>query len=719
MERRNFFRILGTTSAGLASGACSRTGDTLIPLLVSDRDVVPAEEQWHATVCGECEAGCGVIARVMEGERILELDDGRVRQRVACIKKVEGNPLDPVSGGRLCARGQAGVQSLYHPDRLHGPLRRVGRRGQAELAPISWKEAILVAAERVGRVRQKDPSRILFLARPQAGTRALAIAQFQALLGAPPPVGFGLAAFPLERRAAELVFGWSGLPVYDLANARYVLGVGADFLGGWASPVYYARQYGLLRQGRPGVRGRLVHAESRLSLTASSADEWLPLRPGSEPHFLAALGCLVLESKLAREPQTAPRPVLEAFRSCDVAAAARETGLDERRLRRVASELGASEAPVVLAGASAVHTNSLEALVAAAWLNLLLGAVGRPGGVLPPAPDPTRTHPAFGNAVAQLERAEVLFTDGVNPAYLLPRSTGVEKQLARIETQISFSPFVDDTAAWADLLLPDHHALESSAAIAPPVSPVAALNLATAFAQPLHDTRSVETVLAELAKQMQLEFVPPTPRGAAGLLLPPDLPWEDAARQGGVWVQLQPPKPPAAPKQAPAVTPTPPSFDGDPNRFPILFQPYLSLQYHDGRSAHLPWMQELPDPASSAMWSLPVEIDPQTAARLGVRNGDLVRVESAHGSLEAPVYVHPAALPGVASMAIGEGHRHYGRYASGRGANPLSILAPVFENSTGALVLGGTRVRLAKVKRRTFFAQFSPNDREHNPFAHR
>jgi anaerobic selenocysteine-containing dehydrogenase len=92
-------------------------------------------------------------------------------------------------------------------------------------------------------------------------------------------------AFPIESKAAGMVYGWQGLPVYDLGRATYALGIGADFLGGWASPVFYGRQFGHFRQGRPGVRGKLVQAESRFSVTASSADQWLPIRPGADPHF--------------------------------------------------------------------------------------------------------------------------------------------------------------------------------------------------------------------------------------------------------------------------------------------------------------------------------------------------------------------------------------------------------------------------------------------------
>ena len=118
------------------------------------------------------------------------------------------------------------------------------------------------------------------------------------------------------------------------------------------------------------------------------------------------------------------------------------------------------------------------------------------------------------------------------------------------------------------------------------------------------------------------------------------------------------------------------------------------------------------------MWGLPLEVDPQTAAKLDLHNGDTVRVTSPAGQIEAPVYVHPAAIPGVVSMAIGQGHTHYGRYASGRGSNPLSIVAARQDAGTGAPAFGATRVRLEKVspsQRLVQFARTDRNEHQHRP----
>src|SRR5262249_41046712 len=262
MDRRDFFRILSATSSAAFGGSCGRKTDAAIPLLVPDHEITPGEELWRPAVCSDCAAGCGTLVRIMESERTIELNGERVRQRIAAIKKVEGNPLDPVSGGRLCARGQAAVQSLYHPDRLRGPRKRTGERGKAQFTAVSWSEAIAMAAEKIAKVRAADPRRIVGFAGLQSGVRAKALERFMSAMGSPGPVVCSPADFAVERKAAEMVFGWKGLPVYDLAQANHVLSVGADFLGGWVSPVYYNRQYGAFRQGRQTVRGRLAHGES-------------------------------------------------------------------------------------------------------------------------------------------------------------------------------------------------------------------------------------------------------------------------------------------------------------------------------------------------------------------------------------------------------------------------------------------------------------------------
>src|SRR5437762_12414049 len=102
MNRRDFFRVVAAGGATAAATGCQRTTETILPLVVPNEQIIPGVAAWFATVCRECPAGCGVIARNREGR----------------VVKLEGNPDHPVNQGALCARGQAALQGLYHPDRF-------------------------------------------------------------------------------------------------------------------------------------------------------------------------------------------------------------------------------------------------------------------------------------------------------------------------------------------------------------------------------------------------------------------------------------------------------------------------------------------------------------------------------------------------------------------------------------------------------------------------
>ncbi len=513
-------------------------------------------------------------------------------------------------------------------------MMRTGERGKAQFKEVSWDEAIAAVADKLA----KSQGKLLCLSRPELSARSQALSAFLTALNAPAARTASFDNFALEQKAAELVFGWHAIPVYDIAAPHYVLSIGADVLGGWISPVYYARQFGQFRQGRSEIRGRLVQAESRMSLTAQSADEWLPVRPGTEPQFAVALMRILLDGKMTPHANTLPAATRASIEAADLPALVLATGIAEKTLRRVALELLSSQAPLVLGGASVVHGNSLDALIGAHYLNLMLGgALPKPGAEIA-TPE--------GNTGQVLQGARMLLLDGENPVYTLGAS------LADKDFIVSFSGFIDDSSAFADIILPDHHSLESEAAVMSPVTRTVAVG--EQFVRPLYDTRSLAQTLTDLAAKMNAPFKAPDAKSftAPSAEVP-------STKIANLPLQINPP-----------------TAAGGADQFPYEFQPYLSLQYHDGRAANLPWMQELPDPASSAMWDLPVEIDPKSAAKLNLANGDRVRVTSPKGSLEAFVYIHPAALPGVISMPIGEGHSHYGRYASGRGANPLSILEP-------------------------------------------
>ena len=717
MDRRNFFKLVGTASGGAMTGACGKQAEEIIPLLVPEEEIVPGVEAWHPSVCQECGAGCGTIARVMASEREIEVEGERVRQLISCVKKLEGNPLDPVSGGRLCARGHAALQSLYNPDRLRGPVKRVGPRGEGRFEPVSWDAAIEEVGEVLVAALNSDPGKVLVLAESRASLRAANFARFLQSVGAPPASGIGIGDWSAEIEASRRAFGWSGIPVYEIQDATLVLSIGADFLGGWVSPVLYSRRYAHMRQGRRELRGRLVHAESRFSLTAWNADRWLPVWPGGEQALAMGIGHVLVSDRLAPGLDGAPRQVVSAFAEVDLEAASSDSGIPVSTMREMAADLARASAPLVLAGASIVRPNSADAATAACALNVLLGSVGSAGGVMAPEASGTgleSARPSSDGWVQRLAEASLVFVDRVNPAYNHPPSRSA---LSGAGNVISFSPWMDDTSAYADWILPDINPLEGPVLAVPATSPVPGVAAAAAFAAPLYDSRPIETVLDSLAQAADKPFEPLSVEEGLERLhaeLSPGASEADAESfveksllEGGWRGERLEDTSLRAPNLG--------SLGSETKQGPLVFQAYASPQFGEGGGANRPWLQELPDPVSSAMWGLPLEVDPGTAEELGVRNGDIVQVESEHGSLKAPVYVHPAAIPGVVSMALGPGHDHFGRYASGRGTNPMAVVGDIRDRKTGASALGPTPVRVTRTGTTGRLIQFSRQDRAEAP----
>ncbi len=141
----------------------------------------------------------------------------------------------------------------------------------------------------------------------------------------------------------------------------------------------------------------------------------------------------------------------------------------------------------------------------------------------------------------------------------------------------------------------------------------------------------------------------------------------------------------------------PSAFIGDEAEYPLHLMPYASLTLSDGRGANQPWLQEVPDPMTTARWNTWVELNPSTAARFGLVNNSVVRIVSPYGELEAPVVLYPGIRPDVIAVPLGQGHQDLGRFAAGRGAQVMNLIAP--DGARDELLWASTRVRLEPLGR--------------------
>ena len=294
--------------------------------------------------------------------------------------------------------------------------------------------------------------------------------------------------------------------------------------------------------------------------------------------------------------------------------------------------------------------------------------------------------------------------------YTAPRAWRVHEALERIPFIASFRSFLDETNILADVILPDHTFLESWAEAVPESGAATAVaSVAPPVMSPLYQTRATPDVLLDIGRRLRRPLALPWQTfdemlAATFAALPkatPDAdPWSDAQEKGGWWGTLPAGLTAAAATAKPATRPlafTEPQFDGDPQQYPFHFLPYSSSAFLDGSLAHLPWLQEMPDPLTSAMWSSWAEINPATAERLGIGQGDVIEIVSAHGTVRTAAMISPGIAPDLVAMPAGQGHQTFTRYASGRGENPVSLLAPVTEATTGALAWAATRVRVSRI----------------------
>jgi len=285
MNRRDFFKIVTVSGAAAASGGCQQASETILPLVVPNEQLVPGVASWFATVCRECPAGCGVIARNREGR----------------IVKLEGNPDHPVNAGALCLRGQAALQGLYHPDRIAGPL---VREGSAGFKSATWDAASKTVSDRIAALKTGGKGRaIAVVTQLENGSLGGMLDRWVQALGARPRVTLEPFAYESIRAANRLTFNRDAIPYYAFEDAEVVLSFGADFIETWLSNVNYARTFARMHSFRDGRAGTFIHVEPRQSLTASNADEWVRNAPGTE-------GLLALA--ILRSISSAPRTRAES-----------------------------------------------------------------------------------------------------------------------------------------------------------------------------------------------------------------------------------------------------------------------------------------------------------------------------------------------------------------------------------------------------------------------
>ena len=682
------------------------------------------------TTCTLCPGGCGITVR-KSGERVV---------------KIEGRPDHPVNDGGICPLGAAGAQFLYGPTRVKSPMKKVNGRWRA----ISWNEALAEVVRELNTLRSKELAHtVAVVSDTDRGTVAELFSRFLAAYGSP-----NFIRTPSIQDSYELSLyltqGVRAMAGFDLSQSDFVLSFGSGLIEGWQSPVYMFRS----RSALVANGGRIVQVEPRLSKTAAKSDEWVAVNPGTEGALALGIAHEIIKKKFYDQEfvdnyasgfAAYEKQIIDGYPPEIVS---KMTGLPTDTIFMLAKKFAGAKKPLAICGrGQGSDPGSLQEFLAVQSLNALVGNLDRPGGLMAvPEPDyiswPDVERDKIAARGAQHDRADgagngefslarylltrlpqvigsgqkspiqALFVANSNPMHSLPDSRAVAKAFEKIPFVVSFSSVMDETAAAADLILPNHLYLERYEDVAAASGfPRPIVGMLQPVVDPLYNTRHTGDVIIEIARAMGRHISMAFPWQSYHACLEETLGdiW-DTLTEEGYWLDEEF----AAPgrdrmfetdssrfefvnteiDRLPGYNPVKP--EGDEAHYPLVLIPYDSMRLNTGDVASPPFLVKALDDTILKGNDVLVEVNPATARELGLKQGGIAKLATPKGEALVRVHFFEGIMPGVVGLIRGLGHTAFDRYLAGKGVNYNALSGAIEDAATGHNAAWGIRVRLSR-----------------------
>lgn len=499
------------------------------------------------TTCLLCAGGCGIKARLVNGNRVIYL---------------EGNAANPVNAGGVCPLCASGAQFLYAPYRVAKPMKQMGKRGDASgFQPISWADALTELSGRLSKIRSENkPHTVACITDSRRSSMDDLWRQFLLAYGSPNLFKTPSQADSLEL-AASLATGKQTPFAFAVENASYILSFGADLVEGWGSPGRMQSAFDRWRRQTSGKdAAKIVQIESRCSMTAAKADRWIAAEPGSEAALALGIAQVMVKENLYdadfvnsyvfgfEDWTDSEGKKRTGFKSLVLSKEyapeelAKTTGVAASVIQELAREFAAKKDAVAVWGANqgdipgrVYHDlaffalNALKGGLAAGMVTL---APKAPLGALPEmkqddiaqaglkqlrldlaqpkkAPLPGNSIHSFLDCVARGAGypIQLLMVHEANPAYSLFETSVFKNAREKIGYMVTFSSYMDETALQSDLILPNHTAFERfDDVIGLPGAHYAYYAVASPVIKPRKETKHTGDVLMELASGMGESF---------------------------------------------------------------------------------------------------------------------------------------------------------------------------------------------------------------------
>ena len=531
ITRRAFLKASAVTGAAVVASRFikyPRLSAALSPSGSSDGVIT---EEWVTTSCLNCSTRCATRVRVVNGKAV----------------RIAGNPLSRVSEGEICPRGHIGLQVLYDPSRVSGPLKRTnpvkGKGVNPKWVPISWSEALAEVGTRLKSLRaEAQPHKLLLLCGLDTISDQDMIDRLAKAYGTPNIFSGDTLENEAVRSGRWLADGNYEHIAYDFGQTNYILAFGASIVESEKPLARNLRLWGKMRREKP-ARARVIVIDPRYSVTAARADQWLPINPGTDGALAMAIANVIISEGLYDtefiKNWTAgfneyKELTLNYYSPEKVAAI---TGIAAGVIRQIAREFAQTKPAIAWVGRGvAGWPNGSYNSYAIFCLNALVGSLDAPGGVvyqeglnyraLPePVLDDTAkqgiTQPRLDSgktgrlpaaAAVTNQVADSLLDNSPYPVVMaigfnsnfnmsVPGAWRWDEALSKVPYYVNIAPFISEMAEYADIVLPSSTFLEEwGYDHSPPGSGFAELKLKKPVVERLHDTRGITDLVFEIAR---------------------------------------------------------------------------------------------------------------------------------------------------------------------------------------------------------------------------
>lgn len=533
LSRRDFLKM---SSAAVAASAILGAMKTVFSAQAATNSPssleTAADERVVASTCHLCSAGCGVIVRVADGKAV----------------KLEGNPMHPVNQGSLCPKGQAAPELLYNPDRLTGPQQR--DRASGKLTPIKWEDALQLVAQKLNDLRAAGhPEQAVFMHGDTRGQMRSFLTRFMQTVGSPNLISDESLNVAAAKLGVYLTQGIYDLPAYDLEKTNYLLSFGANFLEAGSNPQRTISGYTYMRRGR-ATRAKVVVIDPRQGIHGAKADEWIPIKPGTDAALALGMANVIIRSGLVDADfvknysygfdTDGKRKGFRDFvlENYDPAKVEKITGILATTISRLAGEFASNKPAIAMLPGKGGLLNGgfggVYAAMAVQILNALVGSIEAPGGVMtqrymtcvewPTLPNDSASekglktdridgagtkfplgrnaYQAVADAILEGAPVAVLFLYEANPAFETPGGNRFAAAFKKVPFVISFSSFMDESTELADLILPEPTFLERWGDDHIEGVGYPGISLYQPVIKPLYDTMNTADFLLKVAEKM-------------------------------------------------------------------------------------------------------------------------------------------------------------------------------------------------------------------------